>query len=151
MAINGLIAPLTITKSGLQRAGSIKESIDSFLMLLLNAVCGDTPIDSQFGFIFNNMRFEIFNEREGVIYNSSAEDESNDDLYNKKISGNSRNLNTFATDLKEVISKYEPRLEDISTTMSYVRSERRVYITVTGVIDETKEKYQFDTTLKIWN
>jgi predicted component of type VI protein secretion system len=97
------------------------------------------------------MRFEIFNEREGVIFNSVENEENDNDLYSKKISGNSRNLNTFATDLKEVIMQYEPRLEDIATTMSYVRSERKVYITVTGIISESKEKYQFETTLKIWN
>jgi hypothetical protein len=149
--MNGLIAPIQITKKGLLKADNTKESIDSFLMLLLNSVCGETPIDPKFGFVFNNMRFEIFNEREGVIFNSVENEENDNDLYSKKISGNSRNLNTFATDLKEVIMQYEPRLEDIATTMSYVRSERKVYITVTGIISESKEKYQFETTLKIWN
>jgi hypothetical protein len=149
--MNGLIAPIQITKKGLLKADITKESIDSFLMLLLNSVCGETPIDPKFGFVFNNMRFEIFNEREGVIFNSVENEENDNDLYSKKISGNSRNLNTFATDLKEVIMQYEPRLEDIATTMSYVRSERKVYITVTGIISESKEKYQFETTLKIWN
>jgi hypothetical protein len=149
--MNGLIAPIQITKKGLLKADNTKESIDSFLMLLLNSACGETPIDPKFGFVFNNMRFEIFNEREGVIFNSVENEENDNDLYSKKISGNSRNLNTFATDLKEVIMQYEPRLEDIATTMSYVRSERKVYITVTGIISESKEKYQFETTLKIWN
>ena len=149
--MNGLIAPIQITKKGLLKADNTTESIDSFLMLLLNSVCGETPIDPKFGFVFNNMRFEIFNEREGVIFNSVENEENDNDLYSKKISGNSRNLNTFATDLKEVIMQYEPRLEDIATTMSYVRSERKVYITVTGIISESKEKYQFETTLKIWN
>ena len=149
--MNGLIAPIQITKKGLLKADNTKESIDSFLMLLLNSVCGETPIDPKFGFVFNNMRFEIFNEREGVIFNSVENEENDNDLYSKKISGNSRNLNTFATDLKEVIMQYEPRLEDIATTMSYVRSERKVYITVTGIISESKEKYQFETTLKIWS
>lgn len=149
--MNGLIAPIKITKRGLLNANSTKESIDSFLMLLLNSVCGETPIDPKFGFVFNNMRFEIFNEREGVIFNSTDNEDNDNELYSKKISGNSRNLNTFAIDLKEVITQYEPRLEDVTTTMSYVRSERKVYITVTGIISESNEKYQFDTTLKIWN
>lgn len=149
--MNGLIAPIDITKNGLRRGNSIKESIDTFLEVLLNSVCGETAIDPQFGFVFNNMRFEIFNERDGVILNSQEEDDKQNDLYSKKISGNSRNLNTFAIDLKAVVEKYEPRLEDITTSMSYVRGERRVYITVVGVIIETKEKYQYDTILKIWN
>ena len=47
--------------------------------------------------------------------------------------------------------KYETRLTDVAATMSYVRDERKIYITVTGVIIDTQEKYKFDTTLKIWS
>ena len=98
------------------------------------------------------MCFEIFNEREGVIYNSMPTDkDAENDLYNKKISGNSKNFNTFATELKEAIIKYEPRLENVTATMSYIREERKVYVTVIGTIADTKEKYQYDTTLNIWN
>ena len=145
--MNGLVAPLVITKNGFQQARSVKESIDSFLRLLISSSCGECCIDPQFGFVFNNMRFEIFNEQQGVIYNSMPEDENN--LYTKKISGNSRNLNTFSSELKNAIEHYEHRLEDVNATMSYVRSERTIYITVTGLIAETKEKYRFETTLKI--
>ena len=150
--MNGLIAPIQITKKGLLKADNTKESIDSFLMLLLNSVCGETPIDPKFGFVFNNMRFEIFNEREGTILNSTTDDgEDDNDIYSKKVSGNSKNINTFATDLKEVIMKYEQRLTEVAATMSYVRDERKIYITVTGVISDTQEKYKYDTTLKIWS
>ena len=148
----GLIAPLYITKSGLQQAASLKESIDSFIALLLSTTCGESCIDPQFGFVFNNMRFEIFNEQQGVVYNSAPDDNTNDEiLYTKKISGNSRNLNTFAAELKAAVERYEPRLEDVNATMAYVRNERRIYVTVTGVISETQEKYSYETTLKIWN
>lgn len=148
----GLIAPLYITKSGLKQAANIKESIDSFLALLLSTTCGESCIDPRFGFVFNNMRFEIFNEQQGVIYNSSPDNKTNDEiLYTKKISGNSRNLNTFSAELKAAVERYEPRLEDINATMSYVRSERKIYVTITGTITETKEKYTYETTLKIWN
>ena len=47
--------------------------------------------------------------------------------------------------------KYEHRLADVAATMSYVRDERKIYITVTGIIIDTKEKYKYDTTLKIWS
>ena len=77
--------------------------------------------------------------------------DAENDLYNKKISGNSKNFNTFATELKEAIIKYEPRLENVTATMSYIREERKIYVTVTGIIAETKEKYQYDTILNIWN
>lgn len=148
--MTGLIAPLMLDKSGFRQAGSKKESIDSFLHLLITSTCGECCIDPKFGFIFNNMRFEIFHEQQGVIYNS-LQDKSEDaeSLYTKKISGNSRNLNTFSSELKTAIENYEHRLSDVGTTMSYVRSERTIYITVTGVITDTQEKYRYETNLKI--
>ena len=150
--MESLVSPLEILMGGISRTDNEKESIDSFLEILLTSACGDCCIDPEFGFIFNNMRFEIFNEREGTIFNSSSiEDSGDDQLYLKKISGNSKNINTFATDLKEVIMKYEHRLTDVAATMSYVRDERKIYITVTGVIIDTQEKYKYDTTLKIWS
>ncbi len=150
--MDNLVSPLEIIMGSISRTDNLKESIDSFLEILLTSACGDCCIDPEFGFIFNNMRFEIFNEREGTIYNStSIEGEEEDELYTKKISGNSKNINTFATNLKETIMKYEPRLTDVSATMSYVRDERKIYITVTGVIIDTREKYKYDTTLKIWS
>lgn len=150
--MDNLVSPLEIITGSISRTDNLKESIDSFLEILLTSACGDCCIDPEFGFIFNNMRFEIFNEREGTIYNSTpTEGEEEDELYTKKISGNSKNINTFATDLKETIMKYEHRLTDVAATMSYVRDERKIYITVTGVIIDTREKYKYDTTLKIWS
>ena len=150
--MESLVSPLEISMGSISRTGNQKESIDAFLEILLTSACGDCCIDPEFGFIFNNMRFEIFNEREGTIFNSMPTDNNADDqLYSKKISGNSKNINTFATDLKEVIMKYEHRLTDVAATMSYVRDERKIYITVTGVIIDTQEKYKYDTTLKIWS
>lgn len=150
--MDSLVSPLEVLMGGISRTDNEKESIDSFLEILLTSACGDCCIDPEFGFIFNNMRFEIFNEREGTIFNSSSiEDSGDNQLYLKKISGNSKNINTFATDLKEVIMKYEHRLTDVAATMSYVRDERKIYITVTGVIIDTQEKYKYDTTLKIWS
>ena len=150
--MENMVSPLKIALGGIARTNSVKESIDAFLEILLTSACGDCCIDPEFGFIFNNMRFEIFNEREGTIFNSSpTEGEVNNEIYNKKVSGNSKNINTFATDLKEVVMKYEQRLTDVVATMSYVRDERNIYITVTGIIADTQEKYKFDTTLKIWS
>lgn len=150
--MESVVSPLEIMMGSISRTNSQKESIDAFLEILLTSACGDCCIDPEFGFIFNNMRFEIFNEREGTIFNSTPEEtEVIDLLYSKKISGNSKNINTFATDLKEVIIKYETRLTDVAATMSYVRDERMIYITVTGVIIDTQEKYKYDTTLKIWS
>ena len=105
-----------------------------------------------FGFVFNNMRFEIFDEHEGVIYNSgdTIYETSSQDIYNMKISGSSKNMNTFAAELKEIVKQYEKRLDDISVTMTYIREERKIYITIKGVIISTKEDYVFTTILRVW-
>jgi predicted component of type VI protein secretion system len=72
-------------------------------------------------------------------------------LYELKISGSSKNLNTFASELKDAITKYEKRLTDVAVSMTYIREERRIYISVKGVIPSTMERYQFTTTINIWN
>ena len=150
--MDNLISPLDIIGGSIMRTDNVKESIDSFLEILLTSACGDCSIDPEFGFIFNNMRFEIFDEREGTIFNSTSTDSRDEeDLYNKKISGNSKNVNTFATELRQVIMKYEERLTEVQATMSYVREERKIYITVTGIIVDTREKYKYDTTIKVWS
>jgi len=146
--------PLQITKRGLDRATTVKQSIDEWLAVLLGTPCYSSAADPQFGFVFNNMRFEIFNEGEGVIYNSSDSPsifEGQEGLYDKKITGSSKNLNTFAAELKATIAKYERRLSDVSVSMTYVREERRIYITVKGVIKSTETDYQYSTTMNVWN
>ena len=142
--MDNLISPLDIIGGSIMRTDNVKESIDSFLEILLTSACGDCSIDPEFGFIFN--------EREGTIFNSTSTDSrEEEDLYNKKISGNSKNVNTFATELRQVIMKYEERLTEVQATMSYVREERKIYITVTGIIVDTREKYKYDTTIKVWS
>jgi hypothetical protein len=42
-------------------------------------------------------------------------------------------------------------LEKISVSMTYIREERLIYITVKGVIVSTKEEYVYDQTIKVWN
>ena len=71
-------------------------------------------------------------------------------MYSKKISGSSKNINTFAAELKEVVQQYEKRLGDVAVTMTYIREERLIYITIKGIILSTKEEYVFNNTLKVW-
>ena len=150
--MDNLISPLDIIGGIIMRTDNVKESIDSFLEILLTSACGDCSIDPEFGFIFNNMRFEIFDEHEGVIYNSgdTIYDRGIKDVYNKKISGSSKNMNTFAAELKEVVKNYEKRLSDVAVTMTYIREERLIYVTIKGVIIQTKEDYVFTSTLRVW-
>ena len=90
--------PLEVKKTGLAREEKLKKSIDESLNMLLTTPRYNSIGDPQYGFIFNNMRFEIFDEHEGVIYNSGDTIYENgmQDLYTKMISGSSKNMNTFA-------------------------------------------------------
>ena len=142
-----------MTEKGLQREDSLKRSIDTNLYLIITTERFSTPADPMFGFVFNNLRFEMFNENEGVVFDSGdTETMSNiQGAYDKKISGSSKSINTFASELKTVISKYEERLEKVSVSMTYIREERQIYITVKGVIVSTKEDYIYDQIIKVWN
>ena len=144
--------PLEVKKTGLAREEKMKKSIDESLNMLLTTPRYNSIGDPQYGFIFNNMRFEIFDEHEGVIYNSGDTIYENgmQDLYTKKISGSSKNMNTFAAELKEVVKAYEKRLGDVEVTMTYIREERLIYITIKGTILSTKEDYSFSSTLRVW-
>ena len=147
-----LAIPLEVTKNGLARVDKIKQALDESLTMLLNTPRNNNVGDPQYGFVFNNMRFEIFDEHEGVIYNSgdTLYESGIQDLYSKKISGSSKNMNTFAAELKEVVRRYEKRLDDVSVTMTYIREERLIYITVKGTITTTKEDYVFTNTMRVW-
>ena len=144
--------PLEVKKTGLARQQNLKKAIDESLYMLLTTPRYNNICDPLYGFVFNNMRFEIFDEHEGVIYNSgdTIYESGIQDLYNKKISGSSKNMNTFAAELKEVVKMYEKRLDDVAVTMTYIREERLIYITVKGIISSTKEEYVFTNTLRVW-
>ena len=135
-----LSIPLEVKKEGLSRQKNIKKSIDESLHMLLTTPRYNNIGDPNYGFVFNNMRFEIFDEHEGVIYNSG------DTIYESS----SKNMNTFASELKEAVLRYEQRLSDVAVTMTYIREERLIYITVKGNIVSTKEEYVFTNKLKVW-
>lgn len=150
--MNYLHIPLDIREQTLARDSSIKTSIDAYLNMLLNTQQYSTPADTQFGFVFINMRFEIFDEHEGVVYNSGASDDVHGlmGMYDKKISGSSKNLNTFAAELKSVVNTYERRLGDVAVTMTYIREERLIYVTIKGTIIATGAPYTYTTTINVW-
>lgn len=145
--------PLQLTPKGLQREERLKSSIDANIYLIITTERFSTPVDPQFGFVFNNLRFEMFNENEGVVFDSGDTDTMSNiqGAYDKKISGSSKSINTFAAELKTAITKYEERLEKISVSMTYIREDRLIYITVKGFIVSTKEEYVYDQIIKVWN
>jgi hypothetical protein len=145
--------PLQLTKKGIRVDDKLKKAIDAVNYLIITTERFSTPADPQFGFVFNNLRFEMFNENEGVVYDSGDTDSMSNiqNIYDKKISGSSKSINTFAAELKTAIEKYETRLENIAVSMTYIREERQIYITVKGVIADTKEEYIYNQTIRVWN
>lgn len=151
--MSGITIPLKLTPKGIQRESNLKRSIDAVIHLIMTTPRYSTPADPQFGFVFNNLRFEMFNENEGVVFDSGDTDTMNNlqGLYEKKISGSSRSINTFAAELKAAIGQYEKRLDKISVSMTYIREERLIYITVKGTIISTGEDYNYDQTIRVWS
>lgn len=150
--MSNIAIPLRAGSKGLEREANLKASIDASLNLILTTPQYETPADPLFGFVFINLKFEIFNENEGVVYNSGDSDDAQslEGLYDKKVSGSSKNLNTFAAELKEVISTYEKRLGNVAVTMTYIGEKRLIYITVKGTIRATQEPYTYMTTIRVW-
>ena len=145
--------PLRLEKGVLSQTNDPQKAIDNALALLMGTPCYSAAADPEYGFIFNNLRFEIFDENEGVVYNSAKTRRSRSGrkgLYDKKISGSSNNLNTFASELRQTIMDYEPRLKDVATSMTYVREERKIYISVKGIIVENEAPYQYSTIINVW-
>lgn len=143
--------PLKLEKGAFKRTKNSKQAINESLRLLLNTTCGEFVPDPHYGFILNNLRFEIFDEQQGEIYNSKESVIENKELYEKKIQGTSKSVNTFATDVKEAIIKYEGRLSNVEVMMSYDKNFRRIRVEVKAIISETLEAYNFITYINVWN
>ena len=151
--MRSIAIPFQLVKGGLARTEDPRKAIDSALALLMTTPVFGSAADPEYGFIFNNLRFEIFNERDGVVFNSAAEQdfrESQLGLYMKKISGSSASLDTFAADLKESIQRYEKRLKQVSVAMTYIREERKIYVEVTGALVQDDAPYKYSTVINVW-
>lgn len=144
--------PLEIKEKRVARELSVTRSIDRNIELLLQTPRWGCVADARYGFVFKNLRFEAFNEKEGTVGGAdNGKSSPIAELYKKKVSGSSKNINTFAAELQKAIEKYEPRLTDASATLTYVREEKTIYVTVGGKLTGTDEKYRYETTIRIWN
>lgn len=132
-----LSLPISIKRSNVASTDSPEEAITAYLSLLVSTPRYLTAADPHFGFVFNNLKFENVNEKEGVVYD-------------KKLSGSSKNINTYAAELQQVISNYEHRLQDVKVSMTYVREEKKIYTTVNATVVPTGKPYTFTTTIKVW-
>ncbi|WP_300813292.1 hypothetical protein [uncultured Bacteroides sp.] len=146
-----IMLPLQVEGGKLLHASDTRTAVNAFIELLLTTPCHSCVADPDFGFIFNNLRFEIFNEKEGVIYNAAEKEDTQSGLYDKKVSGTSKSINTFAVELKNAIEQYEKRLSDVSVTMAYVKNLKKIHVNVEGVLVEDNTAYQYTTSINVWN
>jgi len=126
----------TFTKENV--TGKLKESIDNFIDLLVVSPNGSFKADYNFGFVFQNFRYE----------NCDA----NEEINSKKLYGISLNRNNYAYDLKCTIEEYESRLKNVEVKMGYDPKIKEISLEVTGKYEEdyTEKKYQKNISFIIW-
>lgn len=147
-----LKTPLQLGKGELLRTTSLKESIDISLTILLNTPLGSDICDPNYGFAFTGLKFENFDENSGTVFTPPKMERGEDlSIYEKKISGSSKNLQTFAADLNTAIKRYEPRLKETTCVMTYIREVRQIIVTIRGTVIMTDDPYVYKRIIKVWN
>jgi len=138
--MDGFKIPITISESFLEEnlTGDVKKSIDDFIELLVVSPNGSFKADYNFGFVFQNFRFE----------NS----DTNDRINSKKLYGESINKNNYAYDLKLTIEEYESRLTNVQVKMNFDPKQKKVSLSITGKYEEefTEKDYQKNISFYIW-
>lgn len=140
---------------------SVKHSIDKFLDMLISSNKFCCIADPEFGFALEDFRFESFSVDRAKFFEASVNRmrpkentqlyDIKNPLYEKKIIGDSRTTDTFATELKHAIERYEKRLKDVSVSMDFQARGKIIHINVTGKInDETNAFYYYEFNTVVW-
>lgn len=132
--------PLNVSRGQLDRAEDVVKSINSAIMLLMYTPKGAAVADPDYGFVFNNQCLQNINEEQGIVYEDW-----------RKLSGTSRNLNTYAAEFCESVKANEKRLSNVQVSMTYIREFRHIQVDLKGVITKTGDPYSFTTYFRIWN
>ena len=136
----GIKIPIKITGNFIEEnvTSKIKESIDHFIDLLVASPNGSFKADYNFGFVFQNFRFENC--------------DSNEQINSKKLYGVSVNKNNYAYDLKLTIEQYESRLTQVEVKMNFDPKIKQITLDITGKYEEdyVEKKYQKIVSFIIW-
>ena len=136
----GFKIPISVTEnfSPENMTGKIKDSIDNFLDLLVISPNGSFKADYNFGFVFQNFRYE----------NCDSSEQIND----KKLYGASVNKNNYAYDLKLTIEAYESRLKNVVVRMNYEAKQKQITLDITGKYEEEyiEKNYHKNISFLIW-
>jgi len=151
--------PFQINNGTVEIEKDIILSINSFIELIISSTLGSFKPENDFGFIFQNYRFENFDENSGTIMNKKWDKVNGREIvstrldanYTKKISDTSRNSNSFAFELKRTIEKYEQRLKNIYVDMKYDSAQEVVTLLITGRLNNVKENdYKHTISFQVW-
>lgn len=139
--------PLQIENGQLAVDEKMKQSINKHLDALLNTRQGTVVCDPDYGFELASLRFENFDENSGTVFTSEKHPS---DIYKKKLSGSSKNLQTFAAEFNKQLAKYEPRITDTTVVMNYIREEKKILLIIRGRVRELDIPYQYQTSITVW-
>ena len=136
----GIKIPVKITGKFTEEnvTGKLKDTIDGFLELIVVSAQGSFKADYNFGFVFQNFRY--------------VNCDSNEEIDDKKLYGDSVNKNNYAYDLKMTIEEYESRLKDVRVKMNYDTKIKKISLDITGYYEENfvEKKYQKNISFLIW-
>ncbi len=134
----GFKIPIRLNRHFLEEniTGSIRDSIDRFIDLLVSSPHGSFKADPSFGFEFLNYRFENSDENEQINL--------------RKIHGNSTNKNTYAYQLKVNIETYEPRLKQVLVDMKYQVKNQQVVIHISGTYEQNYVETKYENTISFY-
>ncbi|MBQ3845347.1 MAG: hypothetical protein II817_10285 [Bacteroidales bacterium] len=145
-----LTTPILQSKS-MFYTNDMKKSVDSFLALLLSSKKHSCIADEDFGFVFENLRYENIDPNRGIFINNEEKSVHRNAIYDKKINGTGKNTNNFAKDLKNTIEQYEKRLDNIDVSIDFQQNGKIVCITINGVLcDHRSTPYSYDYKINIW-
>ncbi len=135
----------------------LKKSIDQFVDMIISSGRYSFKADEDFGFSFEDFRFEIYNSELGVFHNNVSQnpkdiiDTIEDSLHSYKMTGSSLNSGTFANHLKEVVEKYEVRLKNVEVNTEFLSNGSLLVVAVSGNIDDGyNTAYTCYKKIRIW-
>jgi hypothetical protein len=136
-----LRVPLQINNRNIYADNQHKDvvlSINQFIDLIVSTRLGGFIPCYDFGFAFQNARYQSFS------FTNASIDSTN-------INSTSKNKENFAYLLKKSIEKFETRLSNIFVTMNYNPDEIKITILIEGKINVGKpEKYNRTLEMIIW-
>lgn len=140
-----------------QEKNGLKPSIDAFIDLLINSGKESFKADHDFGFSFEDYRFEIYNPEVALFHNSQRNQKKDligsieNPIDQYKIAGSSVNTDTFARDLQKTIVQYEQRLKNVEVNMELVNRGAVLIVSVNGIIDDGYDTpYRYLSKIRIW-